>query len=329
MRVVKTGGFMILLTVTAGCGTDTSDRDVTEANDETMVGAPAAVLDEPGLIPVYAEDYAFRAPSTFPSGWVKLRFENEGEEDHFLLVWRLPEDRTFDEWAEDVADPFQELYTEYRAGEVDQATFFERLIAAIPEWFYQAVPMGGPGFTAPGRTSETTIYLEPGGNYVLECYVRSMIEDHRFHGPEGMLRPLIVTAEASGLEPPEADMEITISNSGLAVTGNPTPGSHVVRVRVEDVPEGFIRHNVHLARLEGDQTAADVAPWLDWVEGMVPPAPVDFLGGAGQTVSGRESYLTVDLEPGRYAWISEAHGIAGFLHEFTVEQPSSGSRGPS
>lgn len=37
------------------------------------------------------------------------------------------------------------------------------------------------------------------------------------------------------------------------------------------------------------------------------------------TLSGRESYLMVDLEPGRYAWISEMHGIDGFVHEFTVE----------
>ena len=298
MRVLKTAGSMILLAAVVGCGTGAS---------------------ESGVILVRAEDYAFRAPSTFPSGWVKLRFENQGEEDHFLLVWRLPEGKTFDEYAAEVAKPFQEHYTRYRAGEVDQATFFEQLIAALPEWFYEAVPMGGPGFTAPGRTSETMIYLEPGDNYVLECYVRSMVEDHRFHGSEGMLRPLIVTADASALQPPEADNEITISSSGLAVTGTPSAGSHIVRVRVEDVPEGFIRHNVHLARLEGGQTAAEAARWLDWVDAMLPPAPVEFLGGAGQTVAGRESYLMVDLEPGRYAWISEVHGMAGFVHEFTVE----------
>jgi hypothetical protein len=85
------------------------------------------------------------------------------------------------------------------------------------------------------------------------------------------------------------------------------------------VPEGFIRHNVHLARLEGNQTAADVAPWLNWVDALLPPAPAEFLGGAGQTVAGRVSYLMVDLEPGRYAWISEMHGIDGFVHEFAVE----------
>ena len=65
----------------------------------------------------------------------------------------------------------------------------------------------------------------------------------------------------------------------------------------------------------------EVASWLNWVDAMVPPAPADFLGGAGQTVPGRESYVMVDLEPGRYAWVSEMHGMSGFVHEFTVGAP--------
>lgn len=320
MRLLKTVGSTILLAAVAGCGTDASEGDAAEANaaeaNEAAAAATPAPPSEDGVVLVRAEDYGFRAPSTFPSGWVTLRFENQGEEDHFLLVWRLPEGRTFDDYAAQVAEPFQEHYTRYRAGEVDQATFFEELVAAIPEWFYEAVPMGGPGFTSPGHTSETTIHLDPGGNYVLECYVRSMVEDHRFHGSEGMLRPLIVSTEATGQEPPEPDIEITIDNEGLAVAGDLSAGSHLARVRVEDNPEGFVRHNVHLARLEGEQTTEDVASWLNWVDAMVPPAPAEFLGGAGQTAAGRTSYLEVDLVPGRYAWISEAHG---YVHEFTVE----------
>lgn len=319
MRGMSVGGFVILLTAVAGCGTGASDQDATRAPDTASVAPVAAVSDSPGVIRVSAEEYGFNARSKFPSGWVNLRFENEGEEEHFLLVWRLPEGKIFDDYAAEVAEPFQQLYTRYVAGNLDRATFFEELTAALPEWFFEAVPMGGPGFTAPGHTSETIIYLEPGDNYVLECYVRSMQEDHRFHGSEGMLRPLVVTTEASGLEPPEHDVEITISNSGLKVAGDLNAGSHMVKVRVEEDPEGFLGHNVHLARLNADGSSREAALWLNWVDELVPPAPVEFLGGAGQTIAGRESYVAIDLEPGRYAWISEMHGIDGFVHEFTVE----------
>lgn len=134
-----------------------------------------------------------------------------------------------------------------------------------------------------------------------------------------MLRPLIVTEEATGLEPPEADINITLSSFEIAVEGDLTSGSHIARVSVADVPEGFVRHNVHLARLEGEQTAEEVATWMNWVDAMLPPAPAEFIGGSGQTVPGRDSYLAFHLEPGRYAWVSELHGIQGMVHEFTVD----------
>ncbi len=78
-------------------------------------------------------------------------------------------------------------------------------------------------------------------------------------------------------------------------------------------------HNVHLARLPEGKTGEDAAQWLDWVDHLLPPAPVVFQGGAGQALAGSESYFKVNLEPGRYAWVSEAWGNQGMIHEFTVE----------
>jgi hypothetical protein len=271
-----------------------------------------------GVITVKAEDYSFTAPPTFPFGWVTLRFENEGAEPHFLSILELPEGQDFDAYASQVSAPFDDLYARYRAGELDQAVFFERLGAAVPDWFLTARRAGGPGFTAPGATSETTIYLEP-GNYVMECYVRAANEGATFHGAHGMLRPLIVTEEASGLDAPHADVEISLANYTLAVEGELSAGRHVARVRVEDNPEGLTFHNVHLAKLDGDTSVETVASWLDWVDEMLPPAPAEFRGGAGQASAGGESYLSFELEPGRYVWVSELHGLKGMAHEFTVE----------
>jgi hypothetical protein len=271
-----------------------------------------------GVIEVKASEYAFTGPPTMPSGWVTLRFVNEGKQPHFLILWRLPEGRTFDEFASQVSKPFSDYYVEYRAGRLDQAQFFEQLGAAIPEWFGEVVRNGGPGFTAAGRTSETTVYLEP-GDYVMECYVRAEEQDDHFHGELGMLRPLIVTDEPSGLDAPEADIEITLTNYALAVEGDMSAGDHTVRMRVEENPEGIIMHNVHLVRLDSEVTSEEAAAWMNWVDAMLPPAPGEFLGGAGQSMAGSESYFEVSLEPGRYAWVSELHGIQGMVHEFTVE----------
>jgi len=309
LRLLATGLLALNL---AGCGSP-APEDAPEPTAEPAVAAP-----EPGVIDVKAEEFAFTAPPTFPSGWVTLRFDNQGEEPHFLFLLELPEGTTFDDYTSQVASPFSELYAQYRAGELDQATFFEQLGAEMPEWFFTARRAGGPGFTAAGGSSETTIHLEP-GNYVMECYVRAMDADDTFHGEHGMLRPLIVTEKPSGMEPPEADIEITLSNYTLAVEGDLTAGTHVARVRVEENPEGLTFHNVHLARLDGDTAVEMVATWLNWVDEMLPPAPAEFLGGAGQASAVAESYVTVTLEPGRYAWVSEMHGLQGMVYEFTVE----------
>lgn len=299
----------------AGCRGPMEESTEKPTPAEAVRRAPA----EPGVIDVEAQDYSFTAPPQFPSGWVTLRFHNAGEEPHFMFMLRLPEGVTFDDYAAEVAQPFGALYKKYRAGELDQAAFFEQLGATVPEWFMTAQRVGGAGFTSPGETSETTIYLEPGDNYTMECYVRAMTEGDTFHGGHGMLRPLIVSEEPSGLEPPAADVEIRLSTGSLAVDGDLSAGRHVVRVTVAEDPEGLIRNNVHLVRLEGDRTAAEVAAWMNWVDELLPPAPARFLGGAGQMSAPGESYVSVDLTPGRYAWISEMYGPEGMIHEFTVE----------
>ncbi len=309
--------------VLSGCQSQPPD-DVAVIAKESAVAADDGAAEpvpvaNPGVVDVRAEEYAFYGPPTLPSGWVTLRFHNDGAEPHFLLLWNLPEGKTFEDYDNDVGQPFESLYVRYRAGEIDKATFFEKLIAAIPPWFYEAVPMGGPGFTAPGATSEVTVYLEPGDNYVMECYVRAQIQPDSFHGTHGMFRPLIVTDEVSPVVAPEPDVHVTLSSFELAVEGELGAGSHLARVAVEDTPEGFVRHNVHLVRLEKGQSGATVAAWMDWVDAMLPPAPAEFLGGAGQTVEGRVSYVPFSLEPGRYAWVSEGFAAKDMVHEFTVE----------
>jgi len=61
---------------------------------------------------------------------------------------------------------------------------------------------------------------------------------------------------------------------------------------------------------------------MDWTQpgGLQTPAPAVFLGGLQEMPAGSTGYLTVTLEPGRYAWIAEIPGTDanGFLKEFSV-----------
>ncbi|MDX1384640.1 MAG: hypothetical protein R3190_13390, partial [Thermoanaerobaculia bacterium] len=77
---MKWTGIAVLAAVAIACGGSAPD-----ATDEAA--EPAAVATAaPGVVDIRAEDYAFTAPPTFPSGWVSLRLMNEGEEPHFVSI---------------------------------------------------------------------------------------------------------------------------------------------------------------------------------------------------------------------------------------------------
>jgi hypothetical protein len=225
------------------------------------------------LVEVTATEYAFESPAEIPSGWTTFRMKNAGQQEHFLVLWPLPDDKTLEDYIQEILTPFETTSLEYRAGTVDRAGFMENLGAQLPEWFPSAIKgAGGPGLTAPGRTSQTTVQLQP-GSYVMECYVKT--PDGHYHSMLGMVRSLTVTDTPSGAPEPEADIQMTLANYEI----------ETVRVHVTEDPEGLLPHDVHLARLEAETSVDEVVRWMDWVDAFRAGAPADFLGGPRQTFS--------------------------------------------
>jgi len=276
---------------------------------------------------IVARGLTFEAPDSIPSGWTTFRFANESGMVHFAILERLPEGITLKEQQESVAPVFQEGLRQLIAGQVDSAM---GAFGTLPEWYGKVVFSGGPGLTSPGRVSQTTVRLEP-GRYLVECYVKTAGVFHSYN-PEpaayGMVREIIVTDRVSGLVEPTATLRITISTErGIELTGHPVVGAQTVAVHFESqtVHENFVGHDVHLARLPDSADLAGLARWMDWSQpdGLQTPAPVQFLGGAEEMPAGNTQYLTVTLEPGRYAWISEVSNPdqKGMLVEFSVPSP--------
>ena len=281
--------------------------------------APAATESSTAahLVEVTARDYAFDGPDEVPSGWVTFRLKNEGKEHHFLLLNRLPEGQTVESYLAEIAPPFDSVWHELERG-MGKAEAGALLGQLLPGWFGSIRPMGGPGLVAPGGVAETAVKLEP-GNYVMECYVKTA--DGEFHGNLGMVRALTVTEEPSGASPPEADLEITLSNDEMAMEGDVSAGQHTVAVHFREHPEGGLGNDVHLVRLADDTDLDGVVSWMNWmnVSGLRAPAPATFEGGAQEMPVGYTSYFDVDLMPGRYAWISESIADKKLLKTFTID----------
>lgn len=322
---------LLVMMLAAGLLTACQPDDATQDAEPVAEGeAPAAEQPDaapaeeippmtppgPQVVEVSAREYTFQAPDSIDSGWSTFRFKNEGQQEHFMVLWRLPEDKSFQQFMDEVVMPFREGVEPYRAGEVDRQGMMELLGELLPEWFADVEGAGGPGMTSPGRVSQTTVKLEP-GDYVMECYVRA--PDGRFHNELGMLKLLTVTEEKTGSEPPDADASLTLSNYAASVDGALSAGEQTVRVDFADEPEGMLSHDIHLARLGEDTDLDDVVAWMDWVDEMQTPGPAEFFGGAEHMPAGSTAYVTVDLEPGRYAWISELYGPRGVVEEFAVQ----------
>ena len=295
----------LILAAVAMAACQSTDRD---AADKVFIKA--------GEVRVVAREYAFEAPDTLPYGWTTLEFENHGQEPHFMLLSRMPEGRTMEDYARDVGPAFDSAWAALQAGasKADAGGMLGRL---LPAWYGGVTFAGGPGLVSPGESVRTTLDLEP-GTYVMECYVKT--PEGKFHAELGMHRQLVVTDSANGASPPSSDLDLTIANDHLDAPQPVTAGRHVVAVHFAEQPQVGLGNDVHVARLQQDTDVGTVAAWMDWmnVDGLRSPAPVTFLGGAQEMPAGQTAYFVVTLNPGRYAWVPEA-GDPARATVFTVQ----------
>lgn len=309
----------VLLILLAACTENKSQPAVTA--DEHLVEVTAMHDHEKNL-------HLFELSShEISSGWTSFQFRNASPADHFFMIYRVPEvaiaaaesanEPLLDLWFRGITKPFQEEYNPYIGGDITYGEFADNLGAAIMDnasWFFDpgAAPTGGPGFTAAGRVSSTTVYLEP-GEYVVECYVKD--EDEKFHSYLGMLEHLKVTeAESESNKPaPTASLRIS-SENGIELDQELRAGDHIIEIYFEDQVSyaHMLGHNVQLVKLSDnrdDDLLDRLAVWMDWTQkgSLVNRAPdgAEFMGGVMEMTEGSTAFFNVSLEPGEYAWIAE------------------------
>lgn len=269
-------------------------------------------------ITIIAEDYAFQAPGEIPSGWTTIEFTNQGNEDHFLFIAKPPEGKTFDDYAAGVLNPFNDVWYALRDDGISHEEAFEKMGANLPEWFWTVDFIGGTGIIPAGETTRVTLNLTP-GLHIMECYMKN--EDGELHSVEGMMREIIVTDTPSEVEPPQADIAITLSNFEMAIDGDLKAGKHTFSVHVKEHPEQGFGHNVHLARVQPDTDTNEILRYMNFMEvdGLLTPAPVKFKGGIHIMPQGETGYFTAELKPGRYLFLSEYTGHLGVVQDITIE----------
>ena len=314
---------VLALTLTA-CGGDETDSEVnSEAADKKPVAVepqekPSAGAVDEQVIDVVTTEYAIEMPATMKLGWNTFRFSNQGNQTHFVVLYRLVEGKDIEDQKREVVPAFDAVMEGLRSGELRKEDIGPFLGENIPEWGLQMTYVGGAGLLAPGKTTQSTFRLETPGTHLAECYVKA--PDGTWHTSMGMLTQVTVVDEKGAAKEPTADFEVSIGNDGITAPETLPPGKHTFQVAMLDDPETFQPYDLNLARIDADTNLDEVVFWMDWsnVGGMRAPAPVEFLGGVEHMEGGNHGYMTVDLAPGQYVWISEINPGQKH-HAFTVE----------
>lgn len=279
-----------------------------------IFGCEGEPSDAPPIVEVIAEDYEFTAPDSVPSGWTTLRLHNQGSEHHLFTFVRLPDDVTYEDFEREVIAPFDSVWSLMLEGTIEKSEARKIVRPLLPDWYSDLIQPGGVSLTAPGRSAETTVRLEP-GVHVLECYVLTAEEE--YHILEGMAHRVEVVRPSNGAEPPTPDHELKFSDLDLTGVTELSPGEHTFAFHFVKDPERLPWQHVHLARLDEDTDAEALAEWMK--ADPIMPSPVDFLGGPQHMPAGNTAYVTVELDAGQYAWVVGEPPERGEIESFVVE----------
>lgn len=232
-------------------------------------GATATSAPAPAEVHFTAKDFAFEGPGTIASGWTTVVLHNDGPTLHHLMLLRLTEGKTVDD--------FKAAVAAMKPGDMP------------PMW---AVPAGGVNPPDPGAETRASLNIQP-GDYVVACAVD--VPDHVPHIMKGMISGLTVTASTGPAAPePTADLTIDMVDFAFAPLGPLTAGHHVVKV----VNKGTQPHELEVVKLADGKTMDDLAQWGQTFQG---PLPGSSLGGAAPMAPGQVEYFPLDLTPGNYA----------------------------
>jgi len=306
MKLIKfyfTGWYTIplLLVVTVALTCIQSCKSNNNQNNEYPVES-----EPENVIEIITEAMEFQMPDTISSGWNTWRYKNKSTQTHFILIDDYPDGITLDSVKHKVLPVFGDGMTLINEGKVEEG-FAE--FGKLPQWFSKVKWLGGVGMISPGHTAESTLKLDP-GYYLVECYVK--MNTGMFHTNMGMIKELFVSEKMSNLEEPSADFSIKISSDyGIVFDPPVNAGTYTFSVNYIDqiTYDNFLGHDINIVKLEDEADLKDLEAWMDWRDprGLIEPAPkgFSFLGGVNDMPEEGIGYFTVNLEPGKYALISE------------------------
>lgn len=279
--------------------------------------SPAADLSSYPEVTITGEDFKFDIPSQFAGGYTKVTLKNastEGNEHTALFLTPHP--------GKTIAD-------------VEAALKAAPTAADLGKIFAVASSVGGPATIDPGQQS-TVIMNLPAGQYVVFCPIPG--PNGMPHYAMGMQATVTVTAPATSLAAPQADLTVDLADFKFDnLSSTVAAGQHVWQVTNKG-PQLHEMTLVSLApgitfdqfkqMLAGPAPASPAAgsPAAGSPAAGGPPPAVTF-GGAGAMNPGNTTWAVLDLKPGNDVALcfvpdqktGVPHFMEGMIMPFTVQ----------
>ncbi|MEP7152409.1 MAG: hypothetical protein ABI856_11915 [Nitrospira sp.] len=250
-----------------------------------------------------AEEYAFNGPEEVETGWQMVRLINHGHDVHQVQFLGLPPGKTVDDVKQALAGRLPRL----------------------PNWLRRH---GGVNSVAPGHEASVVIHLDP-GKYVLLCGIPDATG--RPHAMQGMVRSLQVSGPGSRVvAPPQSHKTVSLKDFSFSLSEPLQVDDHILRL----FNEGTQAHEMVVIRLaEGASTQDFLTSYRPG--GARNPAGAE-VGGMTGIDPGREAYVHLDMQLGRYGLIcfladpvsGTSHVVHGMWMDLDVQQRSRPSEGP-
>ncbi|MEZ5179583.1 MAG: hypothetical protein R2746_15230 [Acidimicrobiales bacterium] len=281
-RVAALGATAALALAVSACGSsdDSSSTTTTAAPDAASTTEAAGAASAENAVTVTSPGMSYEVSGTLQPGTATLTFRNDDDVAHMLAMARLQDGVTLDQ-----------VRTALDKGEEEAA----KLLAEPPD---QAV-YGSPAPVGPGLSSTTTMVDLPAGHYALLCFFTT--DDGTPHFQAGMVSELTVEGdEVTGT--PDSDGTIELTDDAITLPDD-FDGHGTFAV----TNTGSAAHSMSIAKLDDGTTLDEYFQAVGQAQSSGKAMDVDggvLDGGVDALLPDQTTYLTLDLEPGHYGYVS-------------------------
>ncbi|MCJ7438124.1 MAG: hypothetical protein MUP97_10220 [Acidimicrobiia bacterium] len=250
-----------------------------------LIASPAAAKSSGNTLEVQAAEYAYTLKGSPHAGWVTIKFDNLGQENHALAIFQVKPSVTAKQIKAAVIDGSDAAFGKLALGDPNRG-------------------FGTPDLIGPGESTETVSQL-PAGHFGVLCYIPA--PDVLQHAAHGMITTIDVETPKSKAKAPKTDTEVTLTDSAITIPDGGMPQQFSAKV----TNTGTTSHGFTLVRLEPGQTIDTVFAYYNdfFATGKATgPAPGVVVGGIYAVDPGKTGYLVQKLTPGHYGYASTVQG---------------------